>query len=205
MPENSLAAFEAAANAGYPIELDTRIPRTGPPVVFHDQTLDRLTGANGTISNADYSELAGLRLYSTDQNIPSLPEVLDLVDGKVPILIELKTEDDTARLEAEVCNALHRYSGDFAVQSFESSSVEWFKINAPHFARGLVGETMADLSRNKMDACDPNFLACEHTGLPESKQEKTLLAWTVRSYAEAITAKKVAENIIFEDYFPEIA
>ena len=205
MPENSLAAFEAAANSGYPIELDTRIPRTGPPVVFHDERLERLTGASGKISDSDFGNLAELSLHSTEQNIPSLRQVLELVDGKVPFLIELKTEDHSARLEAEVCNILLRYSGAFAVQSFDSFSVKWFRINAPRFARGLVCENMTDLSQREIEACDPNFLACEHTRLPDAKQEKTLLAWTVRSNSEAIAARKIADNVIFEDFLPEFA
>ena len=205
IPENSLAAFEASVNAGYPIELDIRMPRSGPPIVLHDESLSRLTGIGGTVSDSDFTDLAELNLYSTNQKIPSLLQVLDLVNGKVPLLIELKTTEHSARMEFAVFQILRRYSGKFAVQSFDSFSVAWFKNNAPRFMRGLVCEKMTDLAQEEIEDCDPDFLACEHRRLPETKQGKPLLAWTVRSNSEAIAARKVADNLIFEDFLPEVA
>ncbi len=203
VPENSLAAFDAAASAGFPIELDIRIPKTGAPVAFHDGQLARITGASGNVADSDFSELIELMLYSTDQKIPSFQQVLDLVDGRVPLLVEIKTENHSSRMESETCRILRRYAGDFAVQSFDTFTVEWLKNHAPEFTRGLICESMAEISETEFAACDPDFVACEHRGLPDARQNFPLLAWTVRSEKEAAAALRIADNLIFEDFRPE--
>ena len=94
IPENSLAACRAAVEHGYGIAVDVRITRDGIPVLFADARLDRLTGTNGTVENSTYAELLELRLSGTEETIPMLQSVLEMVDGQVPVLLDLRVEDD---------------------------------------------------------------------------------------------------------------
>ncbi|MCK4776024.1 MAG: glycerophosphodiester phosphodiesterase, partial [Candidatus Krumholzibacteria bacterium] len=131
VPENSLAAFEAARDAGYPIELDVRPLRDGEVAVFHDEDLERLTGRAAQLENQDSTSIKSFQLAGTDQTIPLLTEAFDVIGGRVPLLIELKNFGIPGRLETAVRAALQSYNGRFAVQSFNPFSMGWFKAHAP--------------------------------------------------------------------------
>jgi glycerophosphoryl diester phosphodiesterase len=122
-PENSLAAFDRACAHGFPAELDVRLTRDGEVVVFHDRTLRRLTGASGRVEDRAAAELRPLRLLGTDQRVPMLSEVLELVAGRVPLLIELKAGAPPTALERAVLVALDGYAGEVAIQSFKLRTV----------------------------------------------------------------------------------
>ena len=138
VPENSLAAFAAAKDAGFGIELDVQLSRDGQIVVFHDDELERVCGLNERVDKLTFEELSALRLENTNERIPLLSEVLSLVDGAVPLIVELKTGPENDRLCAAVHKMLAEYKGDFCVESFDPRIVRWFKENAPEILRGQL-------------------------------------------------------------------
>lgn len=215
VPENSLAAFEAARDAGFPIELDVRLLRDGAAAVFHDDNLRRLTGADAPVAEEDSRSIVTRRLSGTVQTIPLLEQVLDVVDGRVPLLIELKNFGDPGDLESAVRSALESYGGRFAVQSFNPYSMGWFKENAPRFTRGhLSGGFSADAADGALEEShrrlgtmrisSPAYIGYDIRSLPcepvaELRERGTpVLGWTVRSRGERRKAMKYCDNYIFE-------
>jgi len=202
-PENSLLAFQMAVQEGCPMELDVQFLADESLVVFHDDTLARLTGQDGITRSQTYSALKALRLYATDQQIPLFTEVLELVGGKVPLLVELKSDGTIGPFEARLRDVLRDYNGEFAVESFSSLSVEWFRINAPEVCRGQLSGDFRDWDGRG----SPNFLACDHRSLPNQrvaeerrKRGIPLLAWTVTSPEEYARVKPHVDNVIFEGF-----
>ena len=143
IPENSLAAFRNAVSHGYGIELDLQLSADGEVMVFHDYTLDRMTGETGKLSDRTAEELRKLRLLRrdgtpSDETIPTLTEVLRTVDGRVPLLIELKGESTDFSLCPAANRILQTYSGAYCVESFNPLLLRWYKRNRPDVFRGLL-------------------------------------------------------------------
>ena len=138
VPENSLEAFRLAAKAGYGVELDVQLSRDGQVVVFHDDTLKRVCGVEGRVDERDYAELRTLSLCGSDQGIPLLREVLDVIRGAGPIIVELKN----GRRNRELCEKTHAlledYRGDVCIESFNPFIVAWFRFHAPDLVRGQL-------------------------------------------------------------------
>ncbi len=218
VPENSRLAFEAAIAANHPIELDIQLLADGQLAVFHDKTLGRLTGQPGRIADQTLCTLKQLHLFGTRQTIPSLVEVLELIQGQVPVLIEIKNEGIVGPMETALLKTLAGYGGEFAVQSFNPLSVAWFKRHAPSIQRGqLAGKGRAKpwlwpqhfvLSNLLLTwASSPDFIAYDLRALPNlpttlARQSfnKPLLAWTVRNPADQAKAKAYADNYIFDAF-----
>ena len=214
--ENSLSAFKAAMDGGFGIELDVQLTRDGQAVVFHDDRLDRLTGRKGRVADQPLSDLLSIPLTGSDDHIPSLNDVLKLVNGKVPILVEIKgPSDHIHRLERAVARALRRYRGPVAVMSFAPAIVAWFRDHCPDLPRGLVASTryrfdlgwrLSQPSVHKRLArdLDPAFVAYDIRSLPNGftrawrKESRPLLTWTVRSAGQLRHARQHTDNIIFE-------
>ena len=138
IPENSLAAFTAAVDAGYGIELDVQLSADGEVMVFHDASLERMTGVKGKLCEKTLAELRELRLDGTEHGIPTFREVLEAVDGKVPLLVELTGESaDTSVCEA-VDEILREYSGAYLIESFNPLLLRWYKKNHPNVLRGQL-------------------------------------------------------------------
>lgn len=140
VPENSRAAFQAAIDAGYGIELDVQLSSDGIPVVFHDQTLDRVCGLSGSTRDYRFEKLATAPLFGqAETGIPSFAEILNLVGGRVPLLVEIKGEDpdyvSTCRKAAEL---LDGYSGEYWVESFHPLALAWFRKHRPAVLRGQL-------------------------------------------------------------------
>lgn len=139
VPENSLSAFRNAVKKGYGIELDVHLTKDKRLVVFHDDTLSRMCGDSGRIEECTFDELSRLRLLDTDERIPSFEEVLSLVDGRVPLLIELK---GTSINNTELCDViapfLDVYKGDFVVESFNPLLLGKMKKIRPDVVRGQL-------------------------------------------------------------------
>ena len=137
-PENSLLAIQRAADAGYGIELDVQLSKDGIPVIFHDFTLKRICRTNLRVSELTLSELKSLRLFSSDETIPTLKQVLDVVDGRVPLIIEYKLED----FHCNVCKIsdtlLREYNGPYCIESFHPLAVYWYRKNRPQVVRGQL-------------------------------------------------------------------
>ena len=202
VPENSLLAFNHALESGYGIELDVQYLADGGIAVFHDDDLERMTGRPGLISEVTSDGISKLELLGTEERIPLLQRVLKSIDAKVPILVELKTRRTPGEFESEVARIMQGYTGKFAVQSFNSATVEWFKSNRPEFTRGLICEHFNLVDPTRIDECQPDYIACGLNGLPESRQALPVAVWTVRSASEQLLASAVADNIIFEDFLP---
>ncbi len=210
VPENSLAAFSAAIRAGMPIELDVHLLADQQVVVFHDDDLARMTGTEGLLAARDTPTLRSLRLLQTQEPIPLFAEVLRLVDGAVPLLIELKSMRlRVGELERAVLQALQGYGGAFALQSFNPLSVAYFRRHAPSICRGQLslGRVGVPLTWRTR----PDFIAYRVENLPNrsvSRLQRSgtpLLAWTICDWKQYERACALADNYIFErtpDFVP---
>jgi len=205
VPENSLAAFHAAARRGYAIELDVRLGGDDAAVVFHDASLKRMTGLDGELAQASPAALRKLRLHGTAEHVPSLAETLDAIDGRAPLLIELKTPPDRppGTLEAATWAVLSGYRGAYAVQSFSPATVAWFRDAAPAITRGQLMDKDIGRCMAMQRHTHPDFLGCNIRKLPDHRVANArlpVLAWTVRSPSDRVRAGMFADNVIFEGY-----
>lgn len=218
-PENSLSAFEKAINKGYVIELDVQQIADGTIIVFHDNGLSRMTGHDGYVKYLIKEDLKECFLNGTKETIPTLEETLNLIDGRTPIIIEVKNTGKTGKLESQLLELLKSYNGQFAIMSFNPYVLKWFKDNAPSILRGQLssyfkGEKLAFFKRlalKKMvlnNVTCPNFIAYNAQNLPNRYVRKfkslPLLAWTVRTQEEYMRVVKYCDNIIFENFAPKI-
>lgn len=218
--ENSMSAFRAAVDAGYGIELDVRLSSDGEVVVFHDSTLERVTDGEGRVDSKTLSELRTLRLLGTDDTVPTFREVLNLVDGRVPLLVEIK-EDPFKYCVTEKCaEILKEYKGEFIVESFNPFALWKFKKLMPKVLRGVLSDNFCEKPeyRKPMYWClqmfmlnflaAPDFIAFNHKksnalGLRIQKFifRPTLFAWTVKSREDEERAKRFGFNaVIFDNY-----
>ena len=220
MPENSLGAFQNAIDNGYPIELDVHLTCDGTVVVFHDDSLARVTNKDGYVKKLTKDTLKDYSVFGTKYTIPTFKEVLDLVDGQVPILIEVKNTGKVGELESALLKILKDYTGEYAIQSFNPYVLEWFKKNAPQIARGQLagyfkGEKLSFIKKfalkrmllNKKISC-PDFISYDARNVPNRFVNKyknlPLLVWCVRSQDEYLKKVKYCDNIIFENFEPKI-
>ena len=216
IPENSMIAFRKAKEEGYPIELDVHLLEDGKVVVFHDDDLFRMTGVKKKIKDCTYNEIRDLNLSETEYKIPLFEEVLELIDGKVPILIEIKTDRKAGETEDKLVKILENYKGDFAVQSFNPLSVKWFKDNFSEIPRGQLASKfkndkmfflkkifMKNLYLNFITK--PDFVSYSIGDLPKKQVEKfrnkgnMVLCWTVRNKSDLEKSKKYCDNLIGEN------
>jgi glycerophosphoryl diester phosphodiesterase len=195
-PENSLSAFTDAAARGLGIECDVQLTRDGEAVVFHDFTLARLTGADGAVIDRTAAELSEIPFTGRTENIPTLRAMLDAVQGRVPLLIELKSRRrwPIARLCAAVQRDLAGYRGAHAAMSFDPRAPAWFAQHAPATARGLIvseengrGVRHAVQRHLALWRARPDFLAYDVRDLPspfatmQRQRGLPVATWTVRS------------------------
>lgn len=142
IPENSMAAFRAALNRGYGIEIDLHLTKDGRLAVFHDDTLERMCGRPDIIECLTYKELKSCRLGGTSETIPTLEDVLSLVGGRVPLLIELKIPNSSLQICEEVYQRLRQYPGPCLIQSFNTLGIRWFRLHAPQILRGQLSSNL---------------------------------------------------------------
>ena len=229
-PENSRAAVRAAIAAGYGIEIDVQPSADGVPMVFHDYALDRLTGETGAIRTRAAAALERVPLTGGAEGIPRLSEILDIVAGQVPLLIELKDQDgamgpSAGPLESGVAAALAGYGGPVAVMSFNGHSVRRMGELAPGLARGLTTSAFApefwphlpeDLRAHlrtapEFERAGAHFVSHEATDLDRPRIAELrargvpVLCWTIRSAEEERAARRKADNITFESYAAPLA
>ena len=140
IPENSLAAFGRAADAGYGIELDVRLTRDGETVVFHDDTLERICGVASRVDELDYADIKKLGLCGTDERIPLFSDVLKLIDRRVPIIVEIKNGRRNNELCSKTLAVLNEYGGETCIESFNPLIVAWFRRHAPQVFRGQLSQ-----------------------------------------------------------------
>lgn len=141
VPENSLKAFQAAVDNGYGSELDVHLLKDGNLAVIHDYDLKRSTGAEGIVENLTVDQLGEYFLEGTNESIPTLSQVLQLYNGRAPLIVELKISGgNTAQLCRAVCKELDDYEGSYCVESFDPRCVAWFRRNRPDIIRGQLTE-----------------------------------------------------------------
>lgn len=213
IPENSRAAMEAAMDRGFGIECDIQMSRDHVPVVFHDWELSRLTSESGPVASKSADELCRLTLGESDQRIWTLERMLETVDGRVPILVEVKSLPDFAIQDAciAIAKVIGVYFGPLAVMSFDPRMGEWFAKHAPQHTRGLVCTDTLDLGfkhawrrPHALERAQPDFLACDIRDLPNALSElwraadRPLLTWTVRSQDLRATALAHTDALIAE-------
>lgn len=219
-PENSLRAFQNAVDAGFGIEMDVQLSKDGVPVVFHDFTLERICGVQGKVCEYGYEELSRLKLCGSDQRIPRFEDALKLVDGKVPLIVELKIE----RIDTSVCPAADRllseYRGMYCIESFNPLGVLWYRRNRRRVVRGQLSDAfhregyfgphyflLQNLLFNWLGK--PDFVAYNHKhprmlsrSLCRKLYHSTAAAWTIKSREELEAAKKNFDLFIFDSFVP---
>lgn len=221
--ENSMSAFVAATEAGYGIELDVRLSKDGKLVVFHDNTLDRVCGVKGRVVDFTAKELSRLSLNGTGEGIPLFSDVLSAVDGRVPLLVEIKEDTTNTDTSAAVCNMLKNYKGEYIIESFNPLSLKTVKKRMPEVSRGILctkyfnakkPSSIKFLPLQLLMAnvlCRPAFVAYDHM-YPNAIGLKIVraffgvptFAWTIRSQEEELAAYKNGfDAVIFENYIPE--
>lgn len=218
-PENSYGAIKRAVEHGYGIEFDVHLTKDGVPVVFHDDTLNRVCGIDGKLRDYTFEELQQFRLMGTDERIPAFTEILKVVDGKVPLIIEYKVENNTDALCSTCNEILKDYKGLYCIESFHPMAVRWYRQNRPDVVRGQLSESfmkthpsalyflLAHLLFNFLTA--PDFIAYNHKHY--QSVSRTLcrklyrclsVAWTIRSQEALDTMKPHFDLFIFEDFIP---
>lgn len=214
--ENSLEAFKEAVNKNYIIELDVHFLKDGEVVVFHDDNIERMTGINKNLKDCTYDEIRNIKLLNKNTYIPKFSDVLKLVDGKVPILIELKNDNKVGLLESSLVQILKKYNGKYAVQSFNPVSIMWFKNNYPNIIRGQL---VCKFKNKKMDnikkfilktmffniITNPDFIShsvddLSYKEVNKIKKNKFILGWTVRNKERYDELIKYYDNLICEKF-----
>lgn len=222
-PENSMAAFRAALEKGYGIELDLHLLQDGNLAVIHDSALKRTTGADGRIEDLTTEQLGNYCLEGTSQTIPSFRQVLELFDGKAPLIVELKSVDGNyARLTETACDMLADYQGAYCIESFDPRCIRWLKQNRPQVIRGQLTKNFFRsagklspvlkflLTHQLMNFLSlPDFVAYRYA---DRKNPGVFLvrklwgvkgvSWTLRSQEEFDTAVSEGWTPIFENFTP---
>ena len=219
-PENSLAAFEAACQKGYGIELDVQLSRDGKVMVFHDYTLIRMTGCDKKLAELDEEELTKITLGESDQKIPTFQEVLSLVNGRVPLLVELKGENFDTSLCAKVAELLRDYDGAYCLESFNPLLIGNMKKEFPEAFCGLLYTNVCrDKKKNSALNIALTAMALNVVARPDfiafNKEDRDSFAvkvttkfykapkfvWTVNKPEELDQAHQNGETPIFESIF----
>lgn len=225
VPENSMAAFRAALDGGFGVELDVHLLKDGNLAVMHDSLLNRTTGQAGRMEDLTTEDLKHYFLEGTAETIPEFGEVLDLFGGKAPLIIELKSADGNhAALTEAACKLLEGYSGPFCMESFDPKCVAWLRKNRPDIIRGQLAE---NFFRSRNDLPDhlkflatnllfnfltvPDFIAykfADRNTTPSTVLCRKLwgaqgVSWTLRTREEYDTAVSEGWLPIFEGFLPD--
>ncbi len=220
-PENSMAAFSKAVEAGYGMELDVHVTKDGIPVIFHDFKLERICGAEGIIEDYTYEELQQFTLCSSEEKIPKLEELLSMVRGRVPLIIEIKSEKADVSECAIIDRMLRGYEGEYCIESFNPMVLLWFRINHNNVVRGQLASNFRIDGENRSGlyfflthlmlnfVTKPDFIAYNHRFREEPGRRickklyrKPAAAWTVKNSLELNEIKDEFDVFIFEGFEP---
>jgi glycerophosphoryl diester phosphodiesterase len=222
-PENSLKAFCLAVENHYGIELDVQLTLDEVPIILHDYSLKRPCGINKKVAEVTYEELQQYRLFQSEEKIPTFVEVLSCVDGKVPLIIELKIPWSAKRTCEIVSKILENYHGMYCIESFNPFGVIWYRKNHPEVIRGQLS---SDFNKEKMDGSKvqyfilkhlllnfqtkPDFIAyhyiykqCLSITLCKKLFKVNTAAWTIQSQKAFDDNKNWFDLIIFDSFIPE--
>jgi len=223
-PENSLRAFKLAVENGYGIELDVQLTKDLVPVVLHDYNLKRACKLDIKVAELTYEELKEYRLFKSQEHIPTFQEVLELVDGKVPLIIELKIPRKAEILCDLVSKKLQDYKGIYCIESFNPFGLLWYK---KHFPKVVRGQLATDFAKEKIEGdkfqyfilkhllmnfqTKPDFIAYHHVykkGLSFTLCRKLFrvktVAWTIQSQEDLENCSKYYDLFIFDKFIPQL-
>ncbi len=220
-PENSMAAFRKAVEAGLGMELDVQVTKDGVPVIFHDFKLGRVCGVEGKVVNQTYEELQAYTLCQSDERIPKLSDLLAMVDGRVPLIVEIKAETADVSCCAIIDRLLRAYKGAYCIESFNPMVLWWFRRNHGSVVRGQLSSNfrregvywnvlyfaMTHLLFNFLTK--PDFIAYNHKFSEEPGRRicrrlyrHPAAAWTIRSQQELEARKGEYDVFIFDSFLP---
>ena len=206
--ENSLTAYEAAIQKGFNIEIDVHILADDELVVFHDNTLERIFGESIELQDLTYDQLSRFTLPFVNERIPTFKEVLDYVNGRTGLLIEIKTYVRT-RVAERMAELLENYHGNYAIQSFSPTALSWYRKHVPTCPIGILASDVVSFALYWSKRIRPDFISYMVSNLNDRRsiilRGKTpkVLAWTVTNPILEKKARTYAENIIFEGYLPD--
>ena len=220
-PENSARAMALAVENGYGIELDVQLTKDEKVVVFHDATLKRVCGVDAKVNSMTYEELQQLRLFGTEERIPLFSDVLKIIGGKVPLIMEVKMVDAKTRVCELADKELEGYQGVYCMESFHPFAVQWYKKNRPDVVRGQLSANFKKegqkeglqewlvhmLLINVLGR--PDFVAYSHKSANNLSRRLTgmfgacAVAWTIRSQTELDENHKKFDLFIFEGFVPK--
>lgn len=221
-PENSLEAFRLAVESGYGIEFDVQVTKDLVPVVFHDYNLSRACGAPKKVSDLDYEELLQYKLFKSQERIPTLHEVLNCIDGKVPIIVELKIPWKPGETCVAASNELKDYNGLYCIESFNPFGLRWYKEHYPDIVRGQLSTDFVkeEIEGSRMQYfllkhllfnfhTKPDFIAYQHKykkgisfAICRKLYRSWAVAWTIHSQKELEDCKDYYDSFIFERFKP---
>ena len=221
-PENTLAAFRLAVEKGYGIELDVQVTRDGRAVVVHDYNLKRICGVDKDIDAMTYEELKKYPIFHSRQTVPLFADVLRLVDGRVPLIVELKCKNRKS-LVCEMADALLKnYKGVYCIESFNPAVLLWYRLNRPEVCRGQLSSNFPKHDGNKtlahyaMRHLLTNFLTAPDFIAYNCQDKKALslnlcravfgcpaVAWTIKSQDELAACRDYFDYFIFEGFEPD--
>lgn len=221
-PENSIAAFQFAIDSDFGIELDVQLSKDGIPVVFHDFNLKRVCGIDKNVNDLTFYELKQLSLFDSNEKIPHLQEVIDLVDGQVPLIVEIKAKNNNISICSVITAILDNYKGIYCIESFNPLIVLWYKKNRPEIIRGQLSTNYlkSDIEQNKILSfvlqnllsnfiTKPNFISygykyhrCLSFVLCKKLYRITTIAYTIPSQIELDNYFDYFDLFIFENFLP---
>ena len=221
VPENTLLAFSKAIELGFGIELDLNVLKDGTVVCFHDKDLKRLCNIDMKLSNLNYDEIKDFKILKSSETIHSIQEVLAFVNGRVPLLIELKPFGNSELLCRKFMEAIDGYTGKWAVHSFHPKTLLWFRSNHPEIIRGQISEYFRDDPKMKRITkylmktmffnrfTKPDFINYGIKDMPNKYLDKlmkkgmTIIGYAPHSQKEFDMVKKYYHNSVFEYFIPK--
>ena len=220
-PENSMEAFRRAVEAGYGFELDVQMTKDGIPVIFHDSSLERMCGVKKEVGECTYEELQQFTLADSKERIPGFEDMLAMVDGKVPLIVEIKSEKKDVSFCTVIDRMLREYRGEYCIESFNPLVLLWYRKNHNSVVRGQLASNfrkdgdhknllyfiMTHLLLNFLTA--PDFIAYNHQFKEEPGRRicrklysHPAVAWTIRSREELEKMSREFDVFIFENFLP---
>ena len=214
IPENSILAFKRAIRNKYIIELDVHITKDNKIVIFHDFSLKRLFNVNKLVENCTYNELLNYSFPNTNQKIPLLKSVLNIVNGSVPIIIEIKSLSFNGKLEKELCKIIDNYNGLIYVQSFNILSILWFRINKKKIKRGIIYSSLdkkTNILKNNIikqilfnTILKLDFISCNKDSLNDNyivklRKKIPIFSWTIKNREEYDLYQRFSDKLICDN------
>lgn len=216
VPENSMAAFSRAVEAGYGMELDVHLMADGKLAVIHDSSLKRTAGVEERIENLSAKDLPKYKLQGTEETIPLFTDVLEMVDGRTPLIVEIKTEDGNHKAVTEaVCSVLKSYKGAFCVESFDPRAIKYVKKHYPNFVRGQLAHNSLKqkssvsiflrfmLTYDLLNfLVDPDFIAYRYSDRKTLSNFLCRRVWGVQGVSWTLTDQQQYDKAVKEGWIP---